>query len=106
MFNCLLKHGCVDLSSSMDPNQYSSVAVAGGSFGDIWRGMLRDGTEVAIKCLRFHVIAQDSSTKGLKVRVGPGNPSRLFPLRARSYLSVRCVSYTYGRRRYIGMFKS
>lgn len=66
MFDCLIEHGCTDLSLRMDPRKYSSVAMAGGSFGDIWRGILRDGTEVAIKCLRFHSIAEDD-TKGRKV---------------------------------------
>lgn len=67
MFNCLLEHGCADLSSRMDSGGYSSVAVAGGSFGDIWRGKLNDRTEVAIKCIRFHTIAEDD-IKGRKVR--------------------------------------
>ncbi|KAF8598370.1 WD40 repeat-like protein [Ceratobasidium sp. AG-I] len=65
MFECLLQHGCFDLSSIIDPEQYSSSAVAGGSFGDIWRGKTRNGIEVAVKALRFHVIAEDGA-KGLK----------------------------------------
>ncbi|KAF8596178.1 kinase-like protein, partial [Ceratobasidium sp. AG-I] len=36
-----------------------------GSFGDVWRGRLHDGTEVAIKCLRFHTI-EEHDVKGLK----------------------------------------
>lgn len=66
MFKCLLQHGCLDLSLIIDPNQYSSTAIAGGSFGDIWRGRTHSGAEVAIKSLRFHVIAEDGA-KGLKV---------------------------------------
>ncbi|KAF8596176.1 WD40 repeat-like protein [Ceratobasidium sp. AG-I] len=65
MFDCLLAHGCTDLSLRMDSHGYSSIAVAGGAFGDIWRGKLSDGTEVAIKCLRFHAIAEDD-IKGRK----------------------------------------
>lgn len=67
MFECLLEHGCVDFTSQMDSRQYSSTAISGGSFGDVWRGRLHDGTEVAIKCLRFHTMAEDD-VKGLKVR--------------------------------------
>lgn len=66
MFDCLLEHGCDDFTSRMDPNQYSSMATAGGSFGDVWKGMLLNGRQVAIKCLRFHSIAEDRP-KGLKV---------------------------------------
>ncbi|KAF8602302.1 kinase-like protein [Ceratobasidium sp. AG-I] len=65
MFQCLLRHGCVDLSQSLDPGQYSVAALAGGSFGDIWQGRLLNGDKVAIKCLRFHVITEDSG-KSLK----------------------------------------
>ncbi|KAF8600104.1 kinase-like protein [Ceratobasidium sp. AG-I] len=65
MFDCLLEHGCVDFTSRMDPSQHSSIATAGGSFGDIWKGKLLNGKQVAIKCLRFHTIAEDRP-KGLK----------------------------------------
>ncbi|KAF8593515.1 kinase-like protein [Ceratobasidium sp. AG-I] len=65
MFQCLLEHGCADVSSRINPDRYSTTAVAGGSFGDIWASELDDGTKVAIKCLRFHAIAEDQP-KGLK----------------------------------------
>jgi hypothetical protein len=66
MFDRLLEHGCVDLSSSMDSAQYSSAAIDSGAFGDIWRGKMNDGTEVAIKSLRLHTIITGDG-KGLKV---------------------------------------
>ncbi|KAF8593517.1 kinase-like protein [Ceratobasidium sp. AG-I] len=65
MFQCLLEHGCTDVSSRINPNRQSATAVAGGSFGDIWMSELDDGTKVAIKCFRFHAIAEDQP-KGLK----------------------------------------
>ncbi|KAF8602308.1 kinase-like protein [Ceratobasidium sp. AG-I] len=65
MFECLLRHGCADLSSRIDPDRYSSAAFAGGSFGDIWRGRLFNGEMIAVKCLRFHIIKEDGG-KSLK----------------------------------------
>lgn len=95
MFECLLEHGCVDLSSSIDPEQYSSVVVAGGSFGDIWRGKMLNGVEVAVKSLRFHLIAADN-VKPLKVRTD----FTAFPLQSMLkgiiYTSVRCANYGCG----------
>lgn len=68
MFDRLVLHGCIDLSSFIDPDKYSQAAIAGGSFGDIWRGKLFTGDEIAIKCLRFHTLVEDGP-KGLKVRI-------------------------------------
>lgn len=68
MFQCLLLHGCVDLSSSIDHEKYSQAAITGGSFGDIWLGKMLTGEDIAIKCLRFHSLVEDGP-KGLKVRV-------------------------------------
>lgn len=68
MFECLKLHGCIDLSSSIDPDKYSLAAIAGGSFGDIWLGKLLTGEPIAIKCLRFHTLVEDGP-RGLKVRI-------------------------------------
>ncbi|KAF8596165.1 kinase-like protein [Ceratobasidium sp. AG-I] len=65
IFNCLVEHGCVDISQHIDPTKYSSIATAGGSFGDVWQGMLLNGDKVAVKCLRFTTIVEDRP-KGLK----------------------------------------
>ncbi|GAB1519817.1 hypothetical protein RhiTH_002887 [Rhizoctonia solani] len=65
VFYQLLAHGCVDLSTVMDPNKYSDRSIAGGGFADIWKGSLLDGTEVAIKVWRFDNIAADGP-KSLK----------------------------------------
>lgn len=50
----------------MDPAKLSSTAIAGGGFGDVWKGKLISGEMVAIKCLRFSTIVEDRP-KGLKV---------------------------------------
>ncbi|KAJ1302506.1 hypothetical protein OPQ81_002824 [Rhizoctonia solani] len=58
LFSLLLQHGCIDVTSQMDPTQDSNFIVNGGGFGDIWTGRLRDGTKVAIKVWRSSVIEQ------------------------------------------------
>ncbi|KAG8744257.1 hypothetical protein FRC11_013572 [Ceratobasidium sp. 423] len=57
MFQCLVKHGCDDLSHLIDSSKYSSCRVAEGAFGDIWKGQLCNGTPVAVKVLRFGLMA-------------------------------------------------
>ncbi|KAF8596192.1 kinase-like protein [Ceratobasidium sp. AG-I] len=49
----------------MDYGEHSLVPVAGGGFGDVWKGKLINGEQVAIKCLRFTTIVEERS-KGLK----------------------------------------
>ncbi|CAE6391459.1 unnamed protein product [Rhizoctonia solani] len=65
MFDRLLHHGCVDLSPQMDVGQETAVILAGGGFGDIWKGEMHDGTMVAIKAWRSSIIEQ-SDYKTLK----------------------------------------
>ncbi|KAJ1302565.1 hypothetical protein OPQ81_002882 [Rhizoctonia solani] len=52
MFHELLRHDCVDLSSQMDPNQYTAILTHTSHIGGIWKGDLYDGTAVAIKTCR------------------------------------------------------
>ncbi|KAF8603704.1 WD40 repeat-like protein [Ceratobasidium sp. AG-I] len=63
MLNCLTAHGCVDLSPRMDLDQYSPAAIVGGSFADIWRGKLKDGTDVAIKSIRVNPGLEDGGKR-------------------------------------------
>ncbi|CAE6421319.1 unnamed protein product [Rhizoctonia solani] len=58
MFRLLSRHGCVDLSLQMEPDQNGAMLVSGGGFGDIWRGQLSDGTRVAIKTWREALITK------------------------------------------------
>ncbi|KAG8727476.1 hypothetical protein FRC11_013082, partial [Ceratobasidium sp. 423] len=65
IFKHLVKRGCRDLTSAIDANHFSSEVVACGNFGDIWRGKLNDGTEVAIKVWRLTWLTTDKQ-KSLK----------------------------------------
>ncbi|KAF8602236.1 WD40 repeat-like protein [Ceratobasidium sp. AG-I] len=58
MFDCLLQHGCIDFTPHIDLTNYTSSAVAGGAFSDVWRALARDGKAIAIKCLRLHLIVK------------------------------------------------
>ena len=66
MLNLLVKHGCTNLSASIDLTRRSSVAIGLGGFGDVWRTELFDGTLVAIKTLRQNFIAHGNQ-KNTKV---------------------------------------
>ncbi|KAG8731858.1 hypothetical protein FRC10_001400, partial [Ceratobasidium sp. 414] len=50
----------------MDFSGPPSMAIAGGGFGDVYLGRLRDGTAVAIKALRNHALAQAATSKARK----------------------------------------
>lgn len=78
MFDRLVLHGCADMSSSMDPDGYSSDLIAAGGFGDVWRGLLKDGTVVAVKSLRLYVISQGEK-KAMKVRTLASHSYMLAP---------------------------
>ncbi|CUA68332.1 Vegetative incompatibility protein HET-E-1 [Podospora anserina] [Rhizoctonia solani] len=58
IFNCLTESGCIDLSSQMDTEQGAAMIVSGGGFGDIWKGQLRHGGQVAIKAWRTNTLEQ------------------------------------------------
>ncbi|CAE6396175.1 unnamed protein product, partial [Rhizoctonia solani] len=59
MFECLIGHGCLDLRTCIDPSRFSSCRVAEGGFGDVWKGQLTDGINVAIKVLRYGLVRED-----------------------------------------------
>lgn len=61
-----MKHGCTDLTSSMDIGRRSSSVVASGGFGDVWRVTMNDKTFVAVKTLRLHILFKGDD-KGVKV---------------------------------------
>ncbi|CAE7077521.1 unnamed protein product [Rhizoctonia solani] len=52
IFECLRRAGCADLSFQMDSRQDNAMIASGGGFGDIWKGKLHNGTNVAIKAWR------------------------------------------------------
>ncbi|CAE6434085.1 unnamed protein product [Rhizoctonia solani] len=65
---CLIRHGCTDVSSDLDPCSCSQTPFARGGFGAIYRGSLKSGLFVVIKCIE--VLGQwgvsDQSHKNLK----------------------------------------
>ncbi|KAH7338687.1 kinase-like domain-containing protein [Rhizoctonia solani] len=58
IFDLLSLYGCANLTLQMNPTQHGAVQIAGGGFGDIWRGELFDGTQVAVKVWRASLIEQ------------------------------------------------
>jgi hypothetical protein len=61
-----LKHGCADLTSSIDADRRNSSIVALGSFGVLRRVTLDDGTSAALNTVRLHTIL-GGDDKGFKV---------------------------------------
>lgn len=59
MFECLVNHGCPDLTSSIDAGRRSSSAIASRGFGDVRCVTLEDGTFVALKILRLRILLED-----------------------------------------------
>lgn len=66
MFECLVKHGCTNLTSTVDTEQHNSEVLASGGFGEIRRVALGDGSFVALKTLRLQVLLKDND-KAVKV---------------------------------------
>ncbi|CAE7077542.1 unnamed protein product [Rhizoctonia solani] len=58
IFECLRRAGCVNLSPQMDSRQETAMIVSGGGFGDIWKGKLHNGANVAIKAWRTNTLEQ------------------------------------------------
>lgn len=54
IINALARRGCSNLTSSIDLTACSDLPCAGGGFCDVYRGMLCDGTGIAIKVLRVY----------------------------------------------------
>ncbi|KAG9089453.1 hypothetical protein FRC07_012331 [Ceratobasidium sp. 392] len=49
----LVVHGCHDITKDLDSQSCSEYPIASGGFGDVYRGQLRNGPRVAIKCMRI-----------------------------------------------------
>ncbi|KAG8692568.1 hypothetical protein FRC08_009688 [Ceratobasidium sp. 394] len=49
----LVEHECQDISKVLDLSACSEYPISSGGFGDVYRGQLKDGTAVAIKCMRI-----------------------------------------------------
>ncbi|KEP47391.1 tyrosine kinase catalytic domain protein [Rhizoctonia solani 123E] len=62
----LSRHGCEDLTSKLDLQSISNGVVSTGGSGDIYRGSLKDGRRVGIKCLRVLVGMDEEGEKQVK----------------------------------------
>ncbi|KAG8713011.1 hypothetical protein FRC09_019226 [Ceratobasidium sp. 395] len=63
---CLVNHGCPNISSRLDPTQCNEFPISRGGFGDVYQGALLDGTKVALKCFRFYVNGHEASQSTFK----------------------------------------
>ncbi|KAG8722850.1 hypothetical protein FRC09_005596 [Ceratobasidium sp. 395] len=63
----LVNHGCEDVTSKLDLNQCGTHPIAGGGFGDIYKGVLVGGAVIAIKCPRVFLKNDQESNEMLKV---------------------------------------
>ncbi|KAF8603989.1 hypothetical protein BDV93DRAFT_117423 [Ceratobasidium sp. AG-I] len=63
----LAQHGCQNITQSLDLYTCSTYPISSGGFGDIYRGKLKDGPLVAIKCMRVSFGSSDAGQKHLKV---------------------------------------
>ncbi|CAE6497077.1 unnamed protein product [Rhizoctonia solani] len=57
IFNILVNLGSVDLSSKIDPRQNFAM-ISEGRFGDVWKGKLLNGSDIAVKTWRANLIGQ------------------------------------------------
>lgn len=60
--------GCENVSFSLDLASCDTRPISAGGFGDVYRGRLHDGSQVAIKTLRIHVSTNEDHSP-LKVIV-------------------------------------
>lgn len=66
MFECIVKYGCTDLTSSTDSDRSASPVIASGGFGGVRGVTLDDGTYAALKTLRLKILLKDVD-KAIKV---------------------------------------
>ncbi|KAG8723788.1 hypothetical protein FRC09_001756 [Ceratobasidium sp. 395] len=53
VISLLVQHGCQDITDELDIPSCSKYPISTGGSGDIYRGRLREGLTVAIKCMRI-----------------------------------------------------
>lgn len=66
VISILTVHGCEDITHRLDIASCSTFPLSSGGFGDVYRGKLYGGTQVAIKTMRIHILSSDESQKPLK----------------------------------------
>ncbi|QRV87116.1 Tyrosine-protein kinase SPK-1 [Ceratobasidium sp. AG-Ba] len=62
----LRNHGCSDLTDQLDLAACNSVPFAGGGSGDVFKGRLKGGIEIAIKTTRRYINGSGEGIKELK----------------------------------------
>ncbi|KAG9074523.1 hypothetical protein FS749_013922 [Ceratobasidium sp. UAMH 11750] len=62
----LVDHRCKDVTQYLDLSSCDETPISWGGFGDIYRGRLSDGAQVAIKCARYSIGSHAESRKILK----------------------------------------
>ncbi|QRW16284.1 Tyrosine kinase family catalytic domain protein [Rhizoctonia solani] len=58
-FDQMMLHGCTDMRPTIDPEGYSDGPACAGGFGDVWKGRLIGGVEVAVKTWQFSFMARE-----------------------------------------------
>ncbi|KAL5636242.1 hypothetical protein ACGC1H_004905 [Rhizoctonia solani] len=62
----LYLHGCKNITPYLNRSMSGDSPVAGGGFGDVYRGALNNGTDVGLKCVRLEVDSDDGGKKKVK----------------------------------------
>ncbi|CAE6411063.1 unnamed protein product [Rhizoctonia solani] len=62
----LYEHGCEDATHLIDQTKYTMYPVSHGGFGDVYSGRLKDGSPIALKCLRLTLDSSDASQKQIR----------------------------------------
>ncbi|CAE6449214.1 unnamed protein product [Rhizoctonia solani] len=62
----LYEHGCKDATSFINQPEYSSYPVSYGGFGEVYKGRLKDGNQIALKCLRLALDTTEASQKQVR----------------------------------------
>ncbi|KAG8683278.1 hypothetical protein FRC08_014379, partial [Ceratobasidium sp. 394] len=66
IISCLGSRGCANMTDQLDPESCSQYPISHGGFGDIFRGTLNNGRQVAIKTMRMRVSSDIENNKSLK----------------------------------------
>ncbi|KAF8602659.1 kinase-like protein [Ceratobasidium sp. AG-I] len=63
----LVAHGCKNISNTLNVPRCASLPVSRGGFGEVYKGYLRNGDLVALKCVKISVVwGDEEDQKALK----------------------------------------
>ncbi|CAE6455243.1 unnamed protein product [Rhizoctonia solani] len=66
VLNELYLHGCKNITPYLNRSMSGDVPMASGGFGDVYRGVLNNGRDVGLKCVRLEVDSDDGGRKKVK----------------------------------------